>query len=98
LFREKQIPFCVPRPPNCGGEEKARDSVRNDTVNVWPQLVRDYEGKVEGKIKVPAATATETAGRRRYQWQTQIQLRPPKKQAAATNSKTGLVVSGRELR
>ena len=26
----KQIPRCVPRPPNCGGEEKARDSVRDD--------------------------------------------------------------------
>jgi hypothetical protein len=31
LTREKQIPRCVPRPPNCGGKEKARDSVRDDT-------------------------------------------------------------------
>jgi len=29
--RRKQIPLCVPRPPNCGGKEKARDSVRDDT-------------------------------------------------------------------
>jgi hypothetical protein len=32
MFREKQIPHCVPRPPNCGGKEKARDSVRDDKV------------------------------------------------------------------
>ena len=31
MLREKQIPLCVPRPPNCGGPEKARDSVRDDT-------------------------------------------------------------------
>src|SRR5580658_3821801 len=29
--REKQIPRCVPRPPNFGGKEKARDYVRDDT-------------------------------------------------------------------
>jgi hypothetical protein len=29
-FCGKQIPLCVPRPPNCGGQEKARDSVRDD--------------------------------------------------------------------
>jgi len=31
LFRKKQIPLCAPRPPKCGGKEKARDSVRDDT-------------------------------------------------------------------
>src|SRR5271163_1705426 len=31
VSRRKQIPLCVPRPPNCGGKEKARDSVRDDT-------------------------------------------------------------------
>jgi len=30
LFREEQIPLCVPRPRKCGGKEKARDSVRDD--------------------------------------------------------------------
>jgi hypothetical protein len=29
--REKQIPLCVPRSPNCGGKENARDSVRDNT-------------------------------------------------------------------
>jgi len=29
--RRKQIPLCIPRPPNCGGKEKARDSVRDDS-------------------------------------------------------------------
>jgi len=28
---KNQIPLCVPRPPNCGGKGKARDSVREDT-------------------------------------------------------------------
>jgi hypothetical protein len=28
---EKQIPRCIVRPPNCGGKEKARDFVRDDT-------------------------------------------------------------------
>jgi hypothetical protein len=27
---EKQIPLWVPRPPNCGGKDNARDSVRDD--------------------------------------------------------------------
>src|SRR5580658_11118968 len=30
--RRKQIPLCVPRPPKCGGNEKARDPVRDDTL------------------------------------------------------------------
>src|ERR1700733_5445380 len=30
LFREEQIPLCIPRPPKCGGKEKAQDSVRDD--------------------------------------------------------------------
>jgi hypothetical protein len=30
--RRKQIPLCVPRPPNHGGKEKARDFVRDDTL------------------------------------------------------------------
>jgi hypothetical protein len=34
---EKQIPLCVPRPPKCGGKEKARDSVRDGTR--WKLLV-----------------------------------------------------------
>jgi len=28
---EKQIPLFVPRPPHCGGKEKARDSVQDGT-------------------------------------------------------------------
>jgi hypothetical protein len=30
LFRRKQIPLYVPRPPKCGGKEKARDFFRDD--------------------------------------------------------------------
>jgi len=30
-LRQKQILLCVPRPPDCGGTEKARDSVRDDS-------------------------------------------------------------------
>jgi hypothetical protein len=32
--REKQIPLFVPRSPNCGGQEKARNSVRDDSLRV----------------------------------------------------------------
>jgi hypothetical protein len=31
----KQIRRCVPRSPNCGEKEKARDSVRDDTRVVF---------------------------------------------------------------
>jgi hypothetical protein len=30
LFCKKQFPLGVARPPQCGGKEKARDSVRDD--------------------------------------------------------------------
>ena len=60
LRGEKRIPLCVPRPPNCGGKEKARDRVRDDTVSARPQMVRRYEcrtdGETEGKSKMPASS------------------------------------------
>src|SRR5271155_1752374 len=37
---EKQIPLCVPRPPNCGGKENARDCVRDDDLRVGLRRAR----------------------------------------------------------
>jgi hypothetical protein len=33
--RRKANPLCIPRPPNCGGQEKARDCIRDDTRRVF---------------------------------------------------------------
>jgi hypothetical protein len=41
-LRGKQIPLCVPRPPKCGGEEKARDFVRDDS---------HFKNRVENRVK-----------------------------------------------
>src|SRR6202021_3140926 len=47
--RGKQIPLCVPCPPNCGGKEKARDFDRDDPrprrlpCYRWPPEVAPYE-------------------------------------------------------
>jgi hypothetical protein len=48
LVHEKQIPHCVPRPPNCGGKEKARDCVRDDTLFLFFGLVGSRGGAAIG--------------------------------------------------
>jgi hypothetical protein len=32
MYVQQQIPLCVTRPPDCGGKEKARASVRDETL------------------------------------------------------------------
>jgi hypothetical protein len=49
---EKQIPLCVSRPPNGGGQEKARDSVRDDARSIFClQMLQPSPGaKHQGRV------------------------------------------------
>jgi len=54
---EKQIPLCVPRPPECDGKEKARDCVRDDTAC----LAEQHDGDVpETAASGPEAPSLRT--------------------------------------
>ena len=45
-FKKKQLPLFAPRPPKCGGKEKAQDSVRDD--NHIESKIKD---NINGKLK-----------------------------------------------
>jgi hypothetical protein len=60
---EKQIPLCIPRPPNCGGKENARDSVRDDTFVSFSQALKPRRTKtlhVPRKLSWVRDDATDT--------------------------------------
>jgi hypothetical protein len=53
---KKQLPLCAPRPPKCGGQEKARDFVRDDTylcVGFWGRgsLWRNSQNAVFERVR-----------------------------------------------
>jgi hypothetical protein len=56
---EKQVPLCVPRPLNCAGKEKARDSVRDADELPWLCSVLD-----RADIAIVEATPFDSYSRR----------------------------------
>src|SRR5580692_2443200 len=73
---KKQIPLRVPRPPNCGGKEKARDSVRDDFRAAGSRVVSCADDFADqgrgGRILV---ANFETFGQEAHGWnQTRVQV------------------------
>ena len=47
----KQVPLYAPRPPKCGGKEKAQDSLRDDN-HIESKIKDNINGKVKpGRLK-----------------------------------------------